>query len=94
LLPQTIAASRIGVFAAVMSATDAVDVIAAARLAHRPADRIVVAARAERRVLRIRILLELSAVGFDGRRPAGAPNRGAWQPAGKIATDIGKSARK
>jgi hypothetical protein len=42
----------------------------------------------------MRILLELSAVGFDGRRPAGAPDRSAWRPAGKFATDIGKSARK
>jgi hypothetical protein len=42
----------------------------------------------------MRILLELSVVGFDGRRPAGTRDRGAWRPAGKIATDIGKSARK
>jgi hypothetical protein len=42
----------------------------------------------------MRILLELCSVGFDERGRAGAPDRGAWRPAGKIATDIGKSARK
>jgi hypothetical protein len=93
LLPQTIEASRINAPGAVTATAEAAGVIAAARLASMPADRIVVAARVERRVLRMRILLEFSAIESDGRRRAGAPDRDAWRPAGEIATDIGKSAR-
>jgi hypothetical protein len=67
LLPQSTAASRTGAtFVTVAPSTEGVaEDIAAARPADIPPDRIVAIVKAERRILRMDILLEVAVGSFD-----------------------------